>query len=284
MAMIRKRFILKLLLISAVLISVGVIIPSWTRESRELDKVLAAREDDYRKVAVIQGFGPPIENADESLGMENDSPLDVENQNSNKNLSAHSEVLINDISMLEQHKAIYRTSLDSSYPGELGKAVIIHKNKLTSQERKLLSEGWKNNAFNEFVSNKISIHRTLPAVADAACLKQTYNVDELPDASVVICFHNEAWSVLLRTVHSVLERTPAQLLKEIILVDDFSNRDYLNQPLVDYMAKFPKVKIIRMPKREGLIRARLKGAEITTAEALVYLGMLLLYAYGNLIN
>ena len=54
-----------------------------------------------------------------------------------------------------------------------------------------------------------------------SCKKLTYP-DPLPTASVVICFHNEAWSTLLRTVHSVLDRTPDYLLHEIILVDDFS--------------------------------------------------------------
>ena len=53
------------------------------------------------------------------------------------------------------------------------------------------------------------------------CKSLTYSRD-LPTASVIICFYNEAWSTLLRTVHSILDKTPDYLLHEIILVDDFS--------------------------------------------------------------
>ena len=54
------------------------------------------------------------------------------------------------------------------------------------------------------------------------CRSLKYRVD-LPDVSVVIVFHNEAWSTLLRTVHSVLDRSPPHLLRKVILVDDFSD-------------------------------------------------------------
>lgn len=47
--------------------------------------------------------------------------------------------------------------------------------------------------------------------------------DDLPQISVVFIFVNEALSVILRSVHSVVNHTPSPLLKEVILVDDNSD-------------------------------------------------------------
>lgn len=91
------------------------------------------------------------------------------------------------------------------------------------------------------------------------CKEPGRYLQNLPTTSVIICFHNEAWTVLIRTVHSVLDRSPEHLIEEVLLVDDFSDMDHLKKPLEDYFANEPKVKIIRAQKREGLIRARLLG-------------------------
>ena len=57
-----------------------------------------------------------------------------------------------------------------------------------------------------------------------SCRELEYDYRSLPTTSVVIAFYNEAWSTLLRTVHSVLETSPDILLKEVVLVDDHSDR------------------------------------------------------------
>lgn len=62
-----------------------------------------------------------------------------------------------------------------------------------------------------------------------SCNSKRY-LETLPNTSIIIPFHNEGWSSLLRTVHSVLHRSPPQLLAEVLLVDDFSDRGGLSLP------------------------------------------------------
>ena len=56
-----------------------------------------------------------------------------------------------------------------------------------------------------------------------SCLSVNYR-EELPTASIVIVFCNEAPSAILRTIHSVVNRTPPQYLHEVVLLDDASDR------------------------------------------------------------
>ena len=112
-------------------------------------------------------------------------------------------------------------------PGELGKPVHVDKDELDADEKRAFDEGWEKNAFNQFISDLISVRRSLPDIRDSAC-KSVKWFSPLPTTSVIIIFHNEAWSTLLRTVHSVIDRSDPALLKEIILVDDFSDMSWSN--------------------------------------------------------
>lgn len=69
-----------------------------------------------------------------------------------------------------------------------------------------------------------SVHLSRNLFSFNRCMGLRYT-SNLPSASVIVIFHNEAWSTLLRTVHTVLARSPLDFLKEIILVDDHSNFD-----------------------------------------------------------
>lgn len=142
------------------------------------------------------------------------------------------------------------------------------------------------------------------------CRTQKYPV-KLPKASIIICFYNEHFETLMRSVHSILDRTDQKHLKEIILVDDFSDIENLHDDIqkavnqlnnrmrkeeemletnnidvenvVDYIiddannadkrttdkntSKYGlNIRLLRTAKREGLIRARLYGADNSVGE------------------
>ncbi|XP_019635132.1 PREDICTED: polypeptide N-acetylgalactosaminyltransferase 13-like isoform X1 [Branchiostoma belcheri] len=155
-------------------------------------------------------------------------------------------------------------------PGEMGKAVIIPKEK-----EKEKNEKFKINQFNLMACEMIALNRTLPDVRMEGCKSKTYP-KELPRMSVVIVFHNEAWCTLLRSVHSIINRTPRDYLEEIILVDDASEREHLGSQLERGLRRVTKetgvpVKLERMGKRSGLIRARLRGSGVAKGPVITFL-------------
>ncbi|CAF2632696.1 unnamed protein product [Rotaria sp. Silwood2] len=161
-------------------------------------------------------------------------------------------------------------NVDLSEPGEMGKSVDIDKSKLSPDQLKKYEEGFENNAFNEYVSDLISYHRSLPDVRDPDCRKIDYGPISVT-ASIIMCFHNEGWSVLIRSIHSIIDRSPSHLLKEIILVDDFSDMEHLKKPLDDYIKQLKIVSVVRQKQREGLIRSRLAGVAVAKGDIIVFL-------------
>lgn len=103
----------------------------------------------------------------------------------------------------------------------------------------------------------------------------------------------------MRTVHSVLLRSPKKFLREVVLVDDFSNKEPLKANLDKYLAEHfgayksdfdpsvydgesgkqgetladrsGKVRLVRNKQREGLINSRSIGAKESVGEVIVFL-------------
>ncbi|RXM28128.1 Polypeptide N-acetylgalactosaminyltransferase 3 [Acipenser ruthenus] len=164
-----------------------------------------------------------------------------------------------------------RPSQDPSAPGASGKA--FPTDKLSPEQQKEKEKGEAKHCFNLFASDQISLSRDLgPDTRPPECIEQKVKrCPPLPTTSIIIVFHNEAWSTLLRTVYSVLHTSPAIFLKEIILVDDASVDDYLKEPLDDYVKQLHIVKVVRQKERKGLITARLLGAAVATGDVLTFL-------------
>ncbi|CAD5123196.1 unnamed protein product [Dimorphilus gyrociliatus] len=109
------------------------------------------------------------------------------------------------------------------------------------------------------LSEQIALDREIPDVRPEGCSSMRYDISKMPKTSVVIIFYNEALSMILRTVHSVLNRSHKSLLEEVILVDDASTNEDLRTYLRPYISNLPKVKLLTNKKRLGLIKARLLG-------------------------
>nr|CAH7727629.1 unnamed protein product [Callosobruchus chinensis] len=114
-------------------------------------------------------------------------------------------------------------------PGEGGQAHYLRQDQQNDADQSESEYG-----MNVACSNEISLDRSVLDTRLPECKHWDYP-EKLPLTSVIIVFHNEGWSVLLRTVHSVLNRSPKHILKEVLLVDDFSDKVDLKDKLETYI-------------------------------------------------
>lgn len=131
--------------------------------------------------------------------------------------------------------------------------------------------------FNLKLSNEIPLVQKWPDVRNDQCKARKWpSVNEMPKASIVIIFYNEPLSTLLRNVVSVLNRSPPELVGEIVLVDDHSNLEELSllpEHLDRLKQELPpdKVRLVRRTIHNGIVGARNQGAKEARYPILVIL-------------
>ena len=151
--------------------------------------------------------------------------------------------------------------------GDFGKTAVTW----TDDEDAAVKKSIKEFGFNLVTSDKVALDRIPADLRDSKCKYVDYP-KKLPRVSVIIVFHNEGWSPLLRTVHTVIKQSPPEVLGEIVMVDDFSAKAHLKEQLDEHLKQFNGlVKVVRNERREGLIRARSIGAQNAKEEVLVFL-------------
>ncbi|KAI1721473.1 glycosyl transferase family 2 domain-containing protein [Ditylenchus destructor] len=142
-------------------------------------------------------------------------------------------------------------------------------------EFKYYMDNERNYAFNIFASDKVGPRRTLEGQnTHKRCEEIKYRVTL--SASIIIIYHNEAFSVLVRMINGILRETPGYILTEIILYDDFSDL-----PIEKHLRKYAtevnpewdlnKIKFHRSEKREGLIRSKVYASRLATADVMIFL-------------
>ncbi|XP_068141575.1 polypeptide N-acetylgalactosaminyltransferase 8 [Drosophila tropicalis] len=156
---------------------------------------------------------------------------------------------------------------------ELGALGRPARGNWTTKELKEIQRWQKETGFNAWLSERISPERSLFDMRHRSCKKLKYPVEKLPAISIVITYHNEQTSVLLRTLSSIRDRTPIFLLREIILIDDGSSNGANSPKFIEFlMTKYPDlVKHQRLNTQVGLMKARVVGAQQALADILIFL-------------
>ena len=204
--------------------------------------------------------------------------------------------------------ALLESSIDSThYHGSLIGHDPLTKNPMwtptpvdfSKETKEMKTIAHTKSCFNKVRSDSLPLDRPIPDVRPHGCSSEWYysaphseqqgqsfvsrllsNVVPvsrlvLPDTSVVFVFYNEPMSTLLRSIHSVLDRSPPDLLREIILVNDGSDGE---APWLREGAEFerhiqllPKTRIANLAGRNGLMRARNIGAALATGKTVTFL-------------
>lgn len=121
------------------------------------------------------------------------------------------------------------------------------------------------------LTHHTSVSRSIPDTRHQRCASVHYDIASLPPASIIIPLHNEPWSTFERLINGIINRSPQQLILEIIIIDDMSDLAYLGAPLDKYVEQFEFMRVHRAKERLGTMRSRVVGTNMAKGEVVVFL-------------
>lgn len=111
--------------------------------------------------------------------------------------------------------------LNLTNPGYLGAGVQLPKT-IPEDIQAEIDKGQEEFKFNEFISRLIPLDRELLDYRAEECKTAEYS-RTLPKVSIILSFYNEPFTMIMRTIYSILNRSPLELIEEILLIDDCSD-------------------------------------------------------------
>ncbi|XP_069020981.1 probable polypeptide N-acetylgalactosaminyltransferase 8 [Embiotoca jacksoni] len=146
---------------------------------------------------------------------------------------------------------------------------------LSEEDQREAERLFRRYGYNAFLSDRLPLNREIPDTRPPRCTEKRYPEDLLT-LSVVLIYLDEALSVIKRAVRSVIDKTPARLLQDIILVDDHSSNKDLMEKMDEYITFINKerpglVKKVRHSEQLGLTQARLSGWKTAVGDVVAIL-------------
>ena len=131
----------------------------------------------------------------------------------------------------------------------------------------------KREGYNESYVDSLPLLRNIPDYRPPGCENITYPTSNTT-VSVILNYHNEVLSLLLRSIYTILAAIPPHNLCEVILVDDASNfTSYPDlervEPLVSQFTV--TVRYFRFETNKGLIYSRVFAAKKARGDTLLVL-------------
>ncbi|XP_029019876.1 probable polypeptide N-acetylgalactosaminyltransferase 8 [Betta splendens] len=212
----------------------------------------------------------------------NDSIIDQGMFRRMENMEADIKRLLNLMNQLGKKKPAAQKEADVVEEGRAVKKLYPNSflfqkwgGELSEEEQEEAEKLFRRYGYNAFLSDRLPLNREIPDTRPPSCAERKYP-DDLPTISVVLIYLDEALSVLKRAIRSIIDKTPAQLLKEIILVDDHSSNKDLMEALDNYITLIHKeipglVKRIRHSEQLGLTQARLSGWKVAEGDVVAIL-------------